>query len=132
MNDTLGHPVGDLLLQEAARRLRECVRKSDTVGRVGGDEFLVLLNGVAQPDQALSIADKIRLALGRPFDLAGHTVQISPSIGVALYPEHSDDYKQLIRYADEAMYDAKKDGGNRSRLSARPGFLNKDPSRHRT
>ena len=131
VNDTLGHPVGDLLLQEAARRLRQCVRKSDTVGRVGGDEFLVLLNGVTEPEQALTIADKIRLALGRPFDLAGRTVQISPSIGVALYPEHSDDYKQLIRYADEAMYDAKKNGGNRSRLSARPGILEKDRSRHR-
>ncbi len=125
VNDTLGHPVGDLLLQEAARRLRQCVRDSDTVGRVGGDEFLVLLNGIPLREHALSIAEKIRVALGQPFDLAGHPVQISPSIGVALYPEHSDDYKHLIRYADEAMYDAKKNGGNRSRISARPSILKK-------
>ncbi|MHB1187848.1 sensor domain-containing protein [Thiobacillus sp.] len=125
VNDTLGHPVGDLLLQEAARRLRQCVRESDTVGRVGGDEFLVLLNGIPLREHALSIAEKIRLALDRPFDLAGRPVHISPSIGVALYPEHSDDFKQLIRYADEAMYDAKKNGGNRSQISARPSMLKK-------
>jgi diguanylate cyclase (GGDEF)-like protein len=120
VNDTLGHPIGDLLLQEAARRLKQCVRESDTVGRVGGDEFLVLLNGVSPPEQTLSIAEKIRAALDRPFELAGHRVQISPSIGVAFYPEHSNDGKQLVRYADEAMYDAKKSGGNRIRITSRP------------
>lgn len=130
VNDTLGHPVGDLLLQEVARRLRQCVRESDTVGRVGGDEFLVLLNGVALPEQALSTAEKIRLALGRPFDLAARIVHISPSIGVALYPEHGGDYKQLIRYADEAMYDAKKNGGNRSQVSARPDMRKKQNVRN--
>jgi diguanylate cyclase (GGDEF)-like protein len=96
------------------------VRESDTVGRVGGDEFLVLLNGVSPPEQTLSIAEKIRAALDRPFELAGHRVQISPSIGVAFYPEHSNDGKQLVRYADEAMYDAKKSGGNRIRITSRP------------
>ncbi|WP_237763388.1 diguanylate cyclase domain-containing protein [Thiobacillus denitrificans] len=124
VNDTLGHPVGDLLLQEAARRLSQCVRNSDTVGRVGGDEFLVLLNGITLPEQALSIAEKIRVALGHPFELAGHKVHISPSIGVALYPEHGDDYKQLIRYADEAMYAAKKSGGNRVQVTSSPSMLN--------
>jgi diguanylate cyclase (GGDEF)-like protein/PAS domain S-box-containing protein len=125
VNDTLGHPVGDLLLQEAARRLRQCVRDSDTVGRVGGDEFMVLLNGIPLREHALPIAEKIRVALGHPFELAGHSVHISPSIGIALFPEHGDDYKQLIRYADEAMYDAKKNGGNRSRISSRPSILKK-------
>jgi len=124
VNDTLGHPVGDLLLQEAACRLRQCVRNSDTVGRVGGDEFMVLLNGITLPEQALSVAEKIRVALGHPFDLAGHQVHISPSIGVALYPEHGDDYKQLIRYADEAMYAAKKRGGNRFQITSRPSMQN--------
>lgn len=125
VNDTLGHPVGDLLLQEAARRLRQCVRDSDTVGRVGGDEFMVLLNGIPLREHALPIAEKIRVALGHPYALAGHSLQISPSIGIALFPEHGDDYKQLIRYADEAMYDAKKNGGNRSRISSRPSILKK-------
>lgn len=122
VNDTLGHPVGDLLLQEVAQRLRQCVRESDTVGRVGGDEFLVLLHGIPQPEQALLVAEKIRATLARPFDLAGHRVQVFPSIGIALYPDHSDDYKQLIRYADEAMYDAKKRGGNRYQITSRPGI----------
>ena len=119
VNDTLGHPIGDLLLQEVAHRLKQCVRESDTVGRVGGDEFLVLLHGIPQPEQALLVAEKIRGALARPFDLAGHRVQVFPSIGVALYPDHSDDYKQLIRYADEAMYAAKKSGGNCFQITSR-------------
>ena len=118
VNDTLGHPIGDLLLQEVAHRLKQCVRESDTVGRIGGDEFLVLLNGTPQSDQALLIAEKIRAALDRPFDLAGHRVHISPSIGVASYPTHSDEYKQLIRVADEAMYAAKKSGGNRFQIAS--------------
>ena len=120
VNDTLGHSIGDLLLQEVAQRLKQCVRESDTVGRIGGDEFLVLLNGVPQAEQALLVAEKIRAALDRPFDLAGHRVHVSPSIGVALYPDHGDDYKQLIRYADEAMYDAKKNGGNCFQITSRP------------
>ena len=119
VNDTLGHPVGDLLLQEVAHRLRQCVRESDTVGRIGGDEFLVLLNGIPLRQQALLVAEKIRVSLARPFDLAGHRVHVSPSIGIALYPDHSGDGKQLIRYADEAMYDAKKRGGNRVQLTSR-------------
>ncbi|MBW8458309.1 MAG: diguanylate cyclase [Thiobacillus sp.] len=122
VNDTLGHHVGDLLLQEAARRLRQCVRSSDTIGRVGGDEFLVLLNGISLREQVLSIAEEIRISLDRPFLLAAHPVHISLSIGVALYPEHGDDHMQLIRHADEAMYDAKKSGGNHSRISTRPSL----------
>lgn len=124
VNDTLGHPVGDLLLQEVAHRLRQCVRKSDTVGRVGGDEFLVLLNSTLLPEHAMLVAEKIRAALSQPFDLATHRVHVSPSIGIALYPKHSDDYKQLILYADEAMYDAKKNGGNQSRMTSRPSVPN--------
>lgn len=123
VNDTLGHAVGDLLLQETARRLKLCVRESDTVGRIGGDEFLVLLNNIHLPEDTLLVAEKIRIALGQPFDLAGQCMRISPSIGVALYPEHSDDYKQLIRYADQAMYDAKKRGGNQVRVTPGPAPL---------
>ncbi|MDZ7585547.1 MAG: diguanylate cyclase [Thiobacillus sp.] len=118
VNDTLGHPIGDLLLQEVAHRLKQCVRESDTVGRVGGDEFLVLLHDIPLPEDALIVAETIRIALGRRYDLADQRVHISPSIGVALYPVHSDDYKQLIRYADEAMYDAKKNGGNRFQVTS--------------
>ncbi len=119
INDTLGHPVGDLLLQEAARRLSKCVRRSDTVGRIGGDEFLVLLNNTVLPQHALLVAEKIRNSLNQPFELAGHWLHVTPSIGIARYPEQGDDYKHLILYADEAMYAAKKDGGNRTRMMDR-------------
>jgi len=119
VNDRLGHAAGDLLLQEAARRLQRCLRESDTVGRIGGDEFLVLLARLHQPDHAALVAEKIRAALSEPFDLAGEPVLISPSIGIALYPDHGEDDHQLILQADQAMYRAKRDGGNRVQVAAR-------------
>lgn len=114
VNDSFGHAVGDLLLQETALRLRHCVGASDTVGRIGGDEFLVLLDDDHSSSHAVAVAERILGVLGLPFALADRQVQVSPSIGIALYPDHGDDYKQLIRYADEAMYAAKKSGGNRA------------------
>jgi len=118
VNDTLGHATGDLLLQQVANRLRQCVRESDTVGRFGGDEFLALLNSIHLPEHAMLVAEKIRLALGQPFDLAGHKLSVTPSIGIALYPELGEDDRQLIRHADEAMYEAKGSGGNRFQVAA--------------
>jgi diguanylate cyclase (GGDEF)-like protein len=118
INDSFGHTLGDQLLQEVAQRITRCVRASDTVGRIGGDEFVVLLHDIAQPADATAIADQIRAALDRPFDLTGECLSISSSIGVATYPEHGDDGKQLIRHADEAMYAAKKNGGNRLLMAA--------------
>jgi diguanylate cyclase (GGDEF)-like protein/PAS domain S-box-containing protein len=113
VNDGYGHAVGDLLLQEVAQRIRRCLRESDTVGRIGGDEFVVLLNNITLPEHGAVVAEKIRAILERPFELAGQRLHISSSIGVAVCPEHGDDNKQLIRHADEAMYAAKKNGGNR-------------------
>jgi diguanylate cyclase (GGDEF)-like protein len=113
VNDGHGHAVGDLLLQEVAQRIRRCLRESDTVGRIGGDEFVVLLNNITLPEHGAVVAEKIRAVLDRPFELGGKRLHISSSIGVATYPEHGDDNKQLIRHADEAMYAAKKNGGNR-------------------
>lgn len=118
VNDTFGHATGDQLLQAIAQRLRHCVRESDTVGRIGGDEFLVLLNHLYRADHAAAVAEKIRTMLSQPFDLAGVCVTISPSIGIALYPEHGEDHEQLIRHADAAMYGAKRDGGNRLRMTS--------------
>ncbi|WP_198962627.1 sensor domain-containing protein [Mangrovitalea sediminis] len=113
VNDTYGHATGDVLLQEVARRLTSCVRESDTVGRIGGDEFLILLSGVGYPDDALIVAEKVRSVLLESYDVGGLRLSIAPSIGIAGYPEHGDDYRQLIRMADESMYRAKKQGGNR-------------------
>ena len=113
VNDGYGHAVGDLLLQEVAQRIRRCLRESDTVGRIGGDEFVVLLNNITLPEHGAVVAEKIRAILERPFELAGQRLHVSSSIGIAVCPEHGDDNKQLIRHADEAMYAAKKSGGNR-------------------
>lgn len=108
VNDTLGHALGDQLLRAFAHRLRNCVRQSDTVARVGGDEFVLLLESEHLPDTGLSAIHKIRDAFDDPFLVNGHTIRIKPSIGVAHYPEHGVDVHELLRYADSAMYIAKK------------------------
>lgn len=110
INDTFGHDVGDLLLKEVARRIQECVRESDTVGRIGGDEFIVLLPAVDSAQDAVLVAEKIRQALNQPFAVSGKNLYISSSTGVAIYPEHGDDAKELVKNADTAMYFAKEAG----------------------
>ncbi|MBC2769322.1 sensor domain-containing protein [Pusillimonas minor] len=108
VNDTLGHSAGDLLLKEVARRLKLCVRESDTVARMGGDEFVVLLHRSPWPDQAEEVAEKIRDVFSQPCVLNGHSLNIACSIGIALYPEHGSDEAQLIEFADKGMYQEKK------------------------
>lgn len=110
INDTLGHEVGDLLLQEAARRMQGCMRASDTLARIGGDEFVVLLRSVEEEADAMLVAEKIRHALNRPFAVAGHSLNISSSTGIAIYPEHGMNEVELMRNADIAMYYAKESG----------------------
>lgn len=107
VNDSLGHGIGDLLLQETAVRLKLCVRESDTVARIGGDEFVVLIQGILLPGYAALVAQKINDAFNTPFILQGHRLIITPSIGIARYPEHGHDERQLLEYADNAMYFAK-------------------------
>jgi len=115
INDTFGHAVGDILLKEVAKRLQHCImRESDTSARLGGDEFVVLLCSVDDQQNVRLIADKILYALSQPFELAGQSLQISASIGVAIYPEHGDDERQLVKNADIAMYHAK--GGGRDNV----------------
>ena len=112
VNDTYGHRAGDVLLQEVAKRLRDCVRETDTVARLGGDEFVVLLPSISGRDDALFVAEKIHDALLLPFDIEGHTVSISTSIGIAIHPDHGDTEEALLVNADDAMYSAKQDGRN--------------------
>jgi len=112
VNDSLGHDMGDQLLREAARRLTSCVRASDTVGRVGGDEFVVLLRGMDRPEHATAVAEKILSCMDGAFELAGQPLEMCCSIGIACYPEHGDSGQQLLRRADNAMYAAKRQGGN--------------------
>ena len=110
INDTQGHVVGDWLLKQVAGRMRECVRDSDTVARVGGDEFVVLLRSIEITEDAVMVAEKIRTALNKPFELAQQSLQISCSIGMALYPEHAKNETEMMNYADIAMYQAKQRG----------------------
>jgi diguanylate cyclase (GGDEF)-like protein/PAS domain S-box-containing protein len=113
VNDAQGHAAGDQLLQEAARRMIRCLRSSDTVARIGGDEFVVLLERIALADHAELVAEKLRAELLRPFALRGVEMRIRASIGIAIFPQHGATQKELLQRADEAMYRAKKAGGNR-------------------
>ena len=112
INDSLGHMTGDHLLKEVAHRLCHAVRASDTVARTGGDEFVVLLPGICQVDEASGVAQKIIDALSAPFRLDGHMLHITPSIGICIYPDDGDDVETLMRHADAAMYHAKENGRN--------------------
>jgi diguanylate cyclase (GGDEF)-like protein/PAS domain S-box-containing protein len=118
VNDRFGHAAGDQLLQEVASRLTDCVRETDMVARIGGDEFVVLLEHVVLADDAALVADKIRDALTQPVVIGEHTVHTFPSIGTAMYPAHGASAQQLLRHADEAMYMAKKGRADGERLLA--------------
>jgi diguanylate cyclase (GGDEF)-like protein len=108
VNDQYGHSAGDRLLQAVARSISACVREADTVARIGGDEFVVVLEQVARPEFAALVKEKIHLALAAPVDVGdGRTLHISASIGIAHYPDHGSDMAQLLRYADQAMYASK-------------------------
>jgi len=116
INDSVGHSVGDRLLQAVAQRLLACVRNSDTVGRLGGDEFVVVLSEVARSDDAAISADKLLAALSRPYSIDEHDVHITASIGIATYPDDALDAETLLKNADVAMYQAKDSGRNQHRF----------------
>jgi diguanylate cyclase (GGDEF)-like protein/PAS domain S-box-containing protein len=110
INDSLGHPTGDRLLQSVAKRLVECVRGSDTVSRQGGDEFVVLLSEVGQPADAAITARRMLAAVAEAHSLDQHDLYITASIGVSVYPDDGSDAETLIKNADTAMYQAKENG----------------------
>ena len=113
INDSLGHDKGDMLLKAIAERLSACIREGDTLSRLGGDEFVLLLPSVQSDRDAVMVARKIKDQLARPFDLEGHEVYTSPSIGIAYFPEDGDTVNTLLKHADMAMYAAKSRGRNR-------------------
>jgi diguanylate cyclase (GGDEF)-like protein/PAS domain S-box-containing protein len=110
VNDTLGHSLGDKLLNQVADRLRNCLREDDSVARLGGDEFAILQASIAQPAETTSLMTRIIEVIGAPFDLDGHQVVVGVSIGVALAPTDAADPDQILKLADMALYRAKADG----------------------
>ncbi len=118
VNDSLGHDAGDDLLRQLAVRLNRAVRSDDTVARLAGDEFIIILNGIAGHRDAEEVAAQILADLSRGFQLGEAFVNVTASIGIALFPEHGTEIEKLIRYADTAMYLAKQDGKNAYALYA--------------
>lgn len=117
INETLGHRMGDLLLQSVAMRVTRCAREGDTVSRLGGDEFIMILSDIAQVQEVITVANKIVDVLSNePFDLDGHELYITPSIGISVYPNDGDDSETLVKNADMAMYRAKEHGRNNYQL----------------
>lgn len=112
VNDTLGHTIGDKLLQQAAIRLKACLRSGDTLARLGGDEFTAVLPELSDRQDAMLIAEKFLECLRQPFQLAGQSVHISASIGIAIYPGDGESTDELIRNSDIAMYQMKAEGKN--------------------
>lgn len=112
VNDSLGHPIGDLLLVQAAERFRHCVRVDDTVSRLGGDEFAVILNHFEEDADPVAVVKKLLQSLQEPFDLKGTAALVTASIGVAVAPQDGTTPDELLRHADTAMYGAKEGGRN--------------------
>jgi diguanylate cyclase (GGDEF)-like protein len=110
VNDTLGHAVGDALLRAIATRLRECARETDTVARVGGDEFAIVQAGATQPQAATALAARIIEAITAPFAIGGHQIVVGTSVGISVAPSDTDDTAQLLKYADMALYQVKGQG----------------------
>ena len=123
INNTLGHGAGDALLKMVAGRLVATVREEDTVARLGGDEFIMALWNVTGTDDAAKVALKVVEAVSQPYGIEGHTVRITTSAGIAIYPVHGEDADTLMKNADLALYEAKRAGKNACRISERP-----DPS----
>src|SRR4029077_6881609 len=112
INDSLGHSVGDLLLQDVAERLKSCAREEDTVARLGGDEFLIVLTHVNDIPGAAVSAERFMDAMTTSFLIQGHSLSIGCSLGISIFPEHGADSETLIKHADAAMYSAKDGGRN--------------------
>jgi two-component system, cell cycle response regulator len=116
INNTLGHAAGDVLLKMVAERMVSTMREEDTVARIGGDEFVIVLR--ASGDAAAQIADKLIEMVSRPYAIEGHTAAVTVSVGIGVYPQHGHDAEALLKSSDAALYEAKRAGKNISRVAA--------------
>jgi len=114
VNDTLGHSIGDSLLREVVARMKDRLRQCDTLARMGGDEFTLVATGLSEPEAAAIVADRVREVLGPPFHIEGNELFVTASVGISIYPRDGLDVSQLLRNADAAMYEAKRQGKNRA------------------
>jgi len=112
VNDTFGHDMGDELLKAVSERLKTCMREVDTVARMGGDEFTIILEGVSFEQNILVVAKRITEFIATPFELKGHHISIGISIGITIYPHDDHPVDELLKHADMAMYRAKQQGGS--------------------
>jgi diguanylate cyclase (GGDEF)-like protein/PAS domain S-box-containing protein len=112
INDSFGHEAGDIVLKETAARLIRMVREVDLVGRMGGDEFVVVLSEVNDAHDVLALTEKLRIECGKPIVFDGHALQIAISIGISMFPDDGSDFRTLLRFADSALYHAKSEGRN--------------------
>ncbi|HVE73247.1 MAG TPA: EAL domain-containing protein [Thermoanaerobaculia bacterium] len=119
INDSLGHSVGDALLQHVAARLRNAVRDGDTVARVGGDEFTIVLQELSAPQEAAIVAQKVLRTIAAPMEISGHRLYVTASIGITISPNDGEDAETLLKNADAAMYRAKGEGRNNYQMSTR-------------
>lgn len=121
VNDTFGHDMGDELLKAVSERLKTCVREVDTVARMGGDEFTIILEGVSSEQNVLVVAKRITESIATPFELKGHCISIGISIGITIYPQDDHPVDELLKHADMAMYQAKQQGGSAFHLHEASG-----------
>jgi len=117
INDTLGHVAGDEVLKTVARRLESIVREEDTVARVGGDEFMIALWQIANGSDLEFVATKLVEIVSQPFFFEGHTVSVTTSAGISIYPAHGENADTLMKSADIALYEAKRAGKNAFRIA---------------
>ena len=110
MNESLGHGAGDTLVRAVAERMQGVLRRDDTLGRIGGDEFVILWNGLKSREEAAALGERLLASLGRPFDVEGRSLTVGASVGIALYPRDGRDFSELLQHADAAMYQAKDAG----------------------
>ncbi|HEX7832010.1 MAG TPA: EAL domain-containing protein [Thermoanaerobaculia bacterium] len=119
VNDSLGHSVGDALLRDVAKRLKEALREGDTVARVGGDEFTIVLQEITRREDAALVAEKVLRTIAEPIEVNGHRLYVTTSIGITIFPDDGEDAETLLKNADTAMYRAKSEGRNTYQMSTR-------------